>query len=92
MFASPSAPEVSGASVDDLAMEVCGNRAGSEILGPCSGRSSSTSSSALKHEIGDDSSRRYVNNKVPERSPNIKKTMNTSLTVPVMYPWKVPLA
>ena len=70
-------------------MEVCGNRAGSEILGPCSGRSSSTSSSALKHEIG---SLRYVNSKVPERSPNIKKTMNTSLTVPVMYPWKVPLA
>ena len=51
---SPSAPEVSGASVDDSAMEVCGNRAGSEILGTCSGHSSSASSSALKHPVGDD--------------------------------------
>ena len=52
--ASPSAPEVSGASVDDSAMEVCGSRAGSEILGTCSGHSSSASSSALKHPAGDD--------------------------------------
>ena len=48
MFASPSAPEVSGASVDDSAMEVCENRADSENPGTCSGRRSSASSSALR--------------------------------------------
>ena len=56
-------------------------------------RRSSASSSALKYYFcfGDDFSRRYQLI-IPERSPKIKKTMNTSLTVPVMYPWKVPLA
>ena len=89
--ASPSAPEVSAAAVDDSAMEVCGIRAGSENLGTCIGRRSSAWSSALKYYfcLRDDFSRRY---KVPERRPKMKNTMNTSLTVPVMYPAKVPLA
>lgn len=86
MFASPSVLE---ASVGDSAMEVCENLAGSEILGTCSGRRSSALSSALKHCVREDFTGRY---KIPERSPKIKKTMNTSLTVPVMYPAKVPLA
>ena len=47
MFASPSAPEVSGASADDSAMEVCETR-DSENPGTCSGRRSSASSSALR--------------------------------------------
>ena len=51
LLPSPSAPEVSGAAVDDSAMEVCGNLAGSGNLGTCSGRRTSASSSALKYFI-----------------------------------------